>query len=314
MAEGAFDADLAAHHFDDLFGDGEAEAGAAVFAGGGTVGLGKGVKEVREGGGGDTDAGIFDGEEEGDMGFGLGLEADAGDDLAMVGEFDGIDDEVGDDLTEAAGVAAELGGDIGIDEEHEFDVFFFGAVGEEFDGAFGGGEQIEVEGFEVEFTGLHFGEVEDVVDDGEEGFGAIFDGFEEAVLFGVERGVLEENGHADDAVEGGADFVADVGEELGFDAGGFEGFVSGAGEFLFEAFPFGDIHHGADHANGAVVPVMHDVGAVEDIGVGVIGAAIAVFGGPEVATAIDDQAHALDDALMILGMDMFIPPMAVLER
>ena len=42
------------------------------------------------------------------------------------------------------------------------------------------------------------------------------------MLDGVEPGFHEESGHADDAVHGGPDFVADVGEELAFcGAGGF---------------------------------------------------------------------------------------------
>jgi hypothetical protein len=314
LADGAFDADLAAHHFDDLFGDGEAESGAAVLAGGGSIGLGECVEEVGERGGWDAHAGIFDGEEEGDIGIVLGFDADADDDFAVVGEFDGIDDEVGDDLAEPAGVTLEHGGEVRIGKEDQFDMLFFCAVSEEFDGAFGGGEEVELERFEMEFTGLHFGEVEDIINDGEEGFGAVLDGFDEAMLFRGEGGILEENRHADDAIERGADLMADVGKEFGFKAGGLKGFVTGAGEFFFEAFPFGDVHHGADHADGSRMAIVHDVGAVEDVGIVAIGAAIAIFGGPEVTAAVDDLAHAIDDSLMVIGVDMLIPPMAVVEH
>ena len=122
---------------------------------------------------------------------------------------------------------------------------------------------------EFELAGFDFGEVEDVVDDGEERFAAGEDGFDVAALLGVEGGFEQEAGHGDDAVHGRADFVAHVGQKVRLGAGGGFGgdasgleFAVGAGELVlqmagaeggadagaeFGGFErFGEVIHGAE--------------------------------------------------------------------
>ncbi len=52
--------DLAAHHVDQFFADGQSQPGAAVFAGGGGVGLGKGLKQFAGLFFGQPDTGVSD--------------------------------------------------------------------------------------------------------------------------------------------------------------------------------------------------------------------------------------------------------------
>lgn len=53
-----------------------------------------------------------------------------------------------------------------------------------------------------------------------------------SALFGAEIGLKQEAGHGDDAVHRGADFVAHVGQEFGFGAGGLLGGEAGGVQLL----------------------------------------------------------------------------------
>ena len=86
----AFHADLPAHHFDQLLADRQPQTRTAVFARGGTIRLG----EAFENGGlpfvGNADAGILHRKVDLDTFIRLFDRFGADDDLALVGEFDGI--------------------------------------------------------------------------------------------------------------------------------------------------------------------------------------------------------------------------------
>ena len=276
-AEYAFGADVSAHAIDDLFGDGKAEAGAAEAAGGGRVGLDEGFEDAREGFAGDADAGVGDLDEEGVL-AGAAAWLGAEEDVAGGGEFDGVADEVDEDLAEASGVAAEAGWEGGVKAEDDFDAFGEGGAGEEFGGLFEDGAGFEFDGIEFEAAGFDFGEVEDIGDQGEEGFAGAADGFDELFLVAVEGGFGEEAGHADDGVDGGADFVADGGEEGAFGAGGGFGFIAGFGEPLgleaegdFVAFAGGDVAERTGDAEGVAGGVAAGGGAGAEPAEGAIG-------------------------------------------
>ncbi|MFM1945251.1 MAG: hypothetical protein RI897_4233 [Verrucomicrobiota bacterium] len=228
------------------------------------------MEEEGEGFFGDTDSGVFDFDEEQGVGVGFAGSGDVEDYLAFLGKLECIDYEVRDDLVQASGVAVQAIGHISIDESDEFDPFGLGAIGDHFYRGIDGGPEVEVDLIEVDFSGLDLGEVEDFINDVEEGFRAVVDSFDVFGLVAVEAGIAEEDGHADDAVQGGSDFVADIGEELGFKPEGFYGGIPGVGEFGEEAFSFRDIDHGADDAGAVAVRVAHDEGAVCDIGIGAV--------------------------------------------
>ena len=170
FAGGAGDADLAAHEFGELFADGQAQAGAAVFAGGGGIDLGEGLEEPADAVGGDSDAGVGNFEaDEGGVGE-IFFEGSGDGNMAGLGELDGVVHEVKEDLLEALGIAAEMGGERRLDAEFEFKGFGAGLGREDIEHILDGSTEFEVDGFEVQLAGLNFGEIEDVVDVASEHF------------------------------------------------------------------------------------------------------------------------------------------------
>ncbi len=257
---------------DEAFADDKAKAGTTVGAGGGGVDLAEDLEEeihlvVR-----DADAGVLDREMDFPDVAGLGRDgfAERREDLAgnlegnfaAVGELDGVADEVEDDLAQALVVADEAGGEIVVDDVDEVEVLLARLRGKEVDRLLDAGAQVEGIFVELEPASLDLGEVEDVVDDGEERFAAGAEGLDVVVLGGVELGLEQEAGHADDAVHGRADFVAHVGEELALGAVAGLGHVAGLDELLLVLDALGDVARGQ-----GVHELAFDLGAVEgDLG------------------------------------------------
>ncbi|MCX6606309.1 MAG: hypothetical protein NTV52_22335, partial [Acidobacteria bacterium] len=187
-------------------------------------------------------------------------------------EFDGVADEVEHDLADAAGVSEEDLGGVGHPIEDEFDVGIGEFGGEEFADFDGGEVDIGGDGFDGELAGFDFREVEQVVDDGQEGFAGVADGFDELALVVVEGGIDEEVGKADDAIHGGADFVAHSGEEIGFGAGGGFGGVFRVAEGEFGGFAVGDVLEGSVEADEAAVGIKFGFSSADRPDVGAIGA------------------------------------------
>ena len=79
----------------------------------------------------------------------------------------------------------------------------------------------------------------------------------------VQRGFREHLRHADDAVHGGADFVADVGEEVALGAIGRFGRELGVERRLLGELAVGDELHGAGHAQRRAVRRRARLGARE---------------------------------------------------
>ena len=107
----AFEPDAAAHHLHKLARDGQAQAGAAVLARGGHVGLGERLEQFRRLLRRHADAGVAHGELELHLFAGAFEQFDLQPDFALLGELDGVVDEVGEDLAEPERIAAQILGD-----------------------------------------------------------------------------------------------------------------------------------------------------------------------------------------------------------
>ena len=147
-----------------MFGDSQTKTGSAVFARGGTVGLGEGLKQVRQRVGRDTDASVGHSEADGHVRVGLALAGHAKGHFSLFSKLDAVDYQVGDHLAESARVAAQERRHIVVNDGDKLDLFALSAFRQEFDGAFDGAAQVEVQGLELQLASLDFREVKDVVD------------------------------------------------------------------------------------------------------------------------------------------------------
>ena len=120
----------------------------------------------------DANAGVPHRETQYCLPFSLRHEARLYRDLAFPGELDRVAREVREDLAQPARVAPEVGRHVGGCRADEFEPLVVGAQGD------GGGEvvehgtQVEIEHFQVELARFDLGEVENVVDQPEQGLAA----------------------------------------------------------------------------------------------------------------------------------------------
>ena len=206
--EGAFDFDGAAVGLDDSVGDGEAEAGTAVFAAGsGFVDAVKPFEEVGEVFPGNAGAGVLDGEGgalfvagEGEVDFSL---------LAVV--FDGVAEEVEEGLAHALGIEGKAGW---FEVGDEVDLAFVGEGTDEVEDFAGELGEVVVFAVEVEFAGVDAGEFEEGIDKGAHVLGGINAGLEGVLIFfGGAFATEGELCFGKDDGDGSAHFVRGIGGE-----------------------------------------------------------------------------------------------------
>ena len=171
LADPAIDADGSTHHLHQSLADGEPEPAAALAARGRTIDLSERLKKPLPIGLGDAFAGIADAEAQSDASI---VPADAVDDephRTGIGEFEGVAAQVDQHLRQAQRIAVQphllqQGGDLGIqaqalvlrlDAEHAHDPIHDIA-------------EPEVAALQRDLFGLDLGQVEDVVEDGQQMF------------------------------------------------------------------------------------------------------------------------------------------------
>ncbi len=215
---------------DELPADGEAEAGPAVAPGHGGVRLRERLEEPPDVRGTDADARVTDGAAQAHAAGGRRLGGHPHLDLAVLGELQGVADQVREHLAETVGVPTEARRNVGADDGREIEAPVAGLLAQELDRLFDEATEIEVDALQVELPGLDLGEVQDVVDDPEEGVGRALHGFGVAALLGGQRCVEEQGRHPDDPVHRRPDLVAHGRQEGGLRPIGRQGVVPGAGE------------------------------------------------------------------------------------
>jgi hypothetical protein len=273
--------DPPAHQLDEPHADGQSQPGPAVLPSGRAVGLDERLEDGPELLRGDADPGVGHTEVElRPAVVGRSREGDADHHFAAVGELGGVADQIVDDLPEAAHVPDEPVRDVVVDLAGDLESLPLRTHRDRLEGVPQDVAQGERGGVEVELAGLDLGEVEDVVDDGEERIGRRLDQLQVLALRPGEVGPEGELGHPDDAVHRGADLVAHVRQELP------PRLVRGLGRFLGlvqlggHPLPVGDPDERHDRPGhppvlpaGRVGPVLHreagPVGPPEHLVVGV---------------------------------------------
>ncbi len=246
--------DRAAHQLDQLLGNGQAQAGAAVAPRHARVGLHKGAEQPGQHFLRDADAGVAHHELELDLGAGrIGAvladgAADVDHDLAVLGELDGVGHQVGEDLPQTQRVAVDDGRQAGLLAEAELKAFLVRSGGHQLQRVFDEGAQHEVAGGQFELARFDLGEVQDVVDDLQQALAGPVDRLSETPLLVVQRGAEQQLRHAQDAVHRRADLMAHVGHELALgEAGGF-GQIAGALQLQRLVVVLGHVRHQAIQA------------------------------------------------------------------
>ena len=173
-------------------------------------------------------------------------------DLAPLGELDRVREQVQEHLAQAGHVTDDRGRGAVADQVREVQALLGGPRGHEVERALDALPQVERLGLELELPRLDLGEVEDVVDDGQERVAALTDDLRELALLVGQRGVQEEPAHPDHGVQRGPDLVAHRRQEGALGLVGRLGLPAGPEEL-------GDVVIDPDHA---------DLGAVDDHGHG----------------------------------------------
>ena len=107
--------------------------------------------------------------------------------------------------------------------------------------------RVEVDILELQLAGAQLGEIQDVVDQGQQRVGAGADVLQHLALVGTEHAVRQHQAaEADNGVERSANFVADVGHELGLQPRRVQGGVARLTQLLFQTLALADIAV-ADH-------------------------------------------------------------------
>ncbi len=164
----ALDPDPPLHLLHQVLRYGQPQAGAAVFAGGGGVGLAEGLEHLAALFRGHADAGIAHPEVQLDAAVILGHLVNADDDLALFGELDGVVAQVDQHLPQPQRVADQGGRHVRRTVEQQLQPLVLGLhphqVGQVVHDIF----QVEVDLLHRHLAGLDLGEIEDVVDDAQQ--------------------------------------------------------------------------------------------------------------------------------------------------
>ena len=126
-----------------------------------------------------------------------------------------------------------------------------------------------------------------------------------AVLRGVTRQVLYLGAHVDRGV-GAADLLEVGDRRHPLDERAIS--LLGLPKHLLRPAALGNVHHGAEHANGTTVGVAHQVGPVDHRRVGAVGVPETVLVGPHPRVAEQDGLEARHHPVPVLRVQVLLPP------
>ena len=232
--------DLPAHQLHQLFANGKPQAGAAIAAGGGAVGLLKLLEHALLRSLRHADAAVTHHKVRPlhiPRGCGQALRCflqrlHMDGDATLFSELERVTDEVDQHLADASRVAIDVGRDAGVHVDRKLDRTLTRALIEHDQRFAQHGAQGKVDVFQGELAGLDFGDIKQVVHDGEQAAGV---GLRHGQLLaqrdrhGLAQAELQ---HADNAGHGGAQLVAHECHKLRFGLVGRLGFVALCGQHL----------------------------------------------------------------------------------
>src|SRR6185503_12011227 len=146
--------------------------------------------------------------------FCFGLQRDAQDDLAPLGELDRVADKIRYHLPNSSVVGDKSIWDRAWKVKGQLKSFLVSAQAESRERILQKFTQTERNRLQAEFPRLDLREVENFIDNREQRFGRFLHGRQQPPLFGSQRRLQRQRGHAKNAIHGRADFVAHVGKKL----------------------------------------------------------------------------------------------------
>ncbi len=225
LARLAVHPDATAHQRDQPARDGQAQAGTAVLAAGGGVGLLERLEDARELLGRHADAGVLHLEAQ-PQALGLGRQRPhAQCDVARIGELDRVAGKVQQHLTEAQQVAVEHRRHA-VHVNHQLEVAAARAVDDQREHIVDHLLHAEVGHLQPQLAGLDLRQVQDVVDDVQQVFGRGGDLAHLVELARVVEAAAQQVRQAQDRIHRRADLVAHVGQEIALGAVGLIGLLA----------------------------------------------------------------------------------------
>src|SRR6516225_1498630 len=134
--------------------------------------------------------------------------------FAFVGKLDGITDKVDDDLSETNRVAKDAIRQIDLNVAPQLQFFLVSPRGKQTHCVFESVTEIEVSLVEFELPCLDLREIEQVIDQREQGIRGVLNRAQVFALLAGERSAQRKLGHSDNRIHRRANLVAHVGEEL----------------------------------------------------------------------------------------------------
>ena len=166
------------------------------------------------------------------------------DDLSRLGKFDRIANNIEQNLAQTPRITEHPVRHIVGNITNQLKPFFAGAQTQGFESIHHRFRQVEADPLNLQFASLNLGEVENVINDGQQRFGRCFDDADEFPLLVIQLSIQRQIGHADNAVHWRANLVAHIGQEETLCCTGLIGKLAGANQCGFKHFLGGYI--GAD--------------------------------------------------------------------
>ena len=213
LARRALHLDASPHHLHQFLADGQAQAAAAIATGGAGVALGEGLEQLPKGVATDADATVADGEHQVRLALAVAAAADGQGHMALLGEFQGVAQQVHQHLLEACRVAQRAPRHAAFQADVQAQAFLQGLGGEQHQGVRGQLLEIELDFLQAELAGLDARVVEDVVDHRHQGAAGAGDGVHVEALGAVQARLAQQLQHAQHAVQRRTDLVAHLGQE-----------------------------------------------------------------------------------------------------
>ena len=156
--------DSSSHHFHEPARNGQSQSSPAVFPRGRRIRLCKGIEDYLLLLPGNADPGIRHRKPQREIMIMSCFHLNFQRDFALVREFDGVPNQVHEDLAQSAGVSSHGFGHVGSDFAQQLQPLFVGSYRQSFQCRLQTIAQVEIDSLDIDLSCFNLGEVQNVVD------------------------------------------------------------------------------------------------------------------------------------------------------